>query len=84
MPKVELTMNQWGLVLGAVRRELATFRKLYADEVPANAIDELLIAEGRIIDMAFNVAKHKRVYFIRDELGLLTGFNAAGDKNGPI
>lgn len=56
MPKLELTMDQWGLVLDAVRDSMNTYRNLKTD-VDKEALSELAIAEDRIIDMAFNLAK---------------------------
>ena len=57
MPKLELTMNQWGLVLRAVRFEMAAAEGLYADEVKEEDMKELRTIEDRIIDLAFRLAK---------------------------
>lgn len=51
MPKIDLTMNQWGLVLRTIRYKLST------DELFEEDIKELKIVEDRIIDMAFKLAK---------------------------
>ena len=63
MPKVELTMNQWGLVLDAVRTDILSCREVDNPDVVAQAqadMQELITAEDRIIDMAFDEAKRKR------------------------
>jgi hypothetical protein len=65
MPVVDLTMNQWGLVLRAIRHEAMSAKKLRAsdifalseDEINKDDINNLKTAEDRIIDMAFNLAK---------------------------
>ena len=51
MPKLDLTMNQWGIVLRAVR---------YAKNHNGSSAEEnnqLYVIEDRIIDMAFQLAK---------------------------
>lgn len=53
MPKVELTMNQWGLVLRAVRYTHAVGGWKNEDK------NTLFVIEDRIIDMAFQLAKER-------------------------
>jgi hypothetical protein len=55
MPKVELTMNQWGLVLRALRKDIWGGAHLTAASEQEEK--DLRIVEDRIIDMAFNLAK---------------------------
>ena len=59
MPKVELTMNQWGLVLQAVR---ATLLSRLEDNSTTSLMDvqQFVVIEGKIIDMAFDDALRKR------------------------
>lgn len=51
MPVINLTMNQWGLVLRTIRHMLRDHG------VPESERKDLAVAEDRIIDMAFQIAK---------------------------
>jgi hypothetical protein len=51
MQRVELTVNQWGLVLRALRKDI------WGGAHPESEERDLRIAEDRIIDMAFETAK---------------------------